>query len=181
MLATGQNSWFGSGSSSNPAPERCNGFYHMKTQTVVIGPVLPPKTQHFNLTSLAPTKYLSSDRIMTWSVHRFYIISRSSTSRFQNYDSTNIRCVAIENPRISDEIGCYFTTTQRILVASPFWMREVKELRKLHNLCTDHGMIRSEPKTSLEPKNCQSCTNCNMEPRSGSNLAKKLWVYVRSG
>jgi hypothetical protein len=41
-----------------------NGSYHTKTRTVAIGPVLPPKTRHFNTTSLAPIKYLSSDHIM---------------------------------------------------------------------------------------------------------------------
>jgi hypothetical protein len=37
----------------------------MKTWTIAIGPVLPPKTQDFNLTTLAPFKYLRSDRIVT--------------------------------------------------------------------------------------------------------------------
>jgi len=51
----------GSGLGLGPEPNRCNGFYHTKTRTVAIGPVLPPKTRHFNLTTLAPIKYLSSD------------------------------------------------------------------------------------------------------------------------
>jgi len=50
VLATGPNSRFGSGSGSNPEPNRCNGFPH--------------KTRHFNITTLPPIKYLSSDRIM---------------------------------------------------------------------------------------------------------------------
>jgi len=65
VLATGPNSRFGSGSGSNPEPDRCNGFYHTKTRTVANGSVLPPKTRHFNLTTLSPIKYLSSDRIVT--------------------------------------------------------------------------------------------------------------------
>jgi hypothetical protein len=51
VLATGPNSRFGSGSGSNPEPDRCNGF--------------SPKTRHFKSTIFAPIKYLSSDRIVT--------------------------------------------------------------------------------------------------------------------
>jgi hypothetical protein len=51
MLAGGSKSRFGSGSGSNPEPDRCKGFLHMKTRTIVIGPVLSPKpgisTLHF--------------------------------------------------------------------------------------------------------------------------------------
>jgi hypothetical protein len=64
-LATVPNSRVGSGSGSDLEPNRCNGSYHTKTRTIAIGPVLPPKTRHFNTPSLAPIKYLSSDRIMT--------------------------------------------------------------------------------------------------------------------
>jgi hypothetical protein len=31
----------------------CNGLYHTKTQTIAIGPVLPPKTWHFNSTQFS--------------------------------------------------------------------------------------------------------------------------------
>jgi len=55
----------GSGLGLGPEPNRCNSFYHTQTRTVAIGPVLPPKTRHFNLTTLAPIKYLSSDCIVT--------------------------------------------------------------------------------------------------------------------
>jgi hypothetical protein len=55
----------GSGLGLEPEPNRCNGLYHTKTRTVAIGPVLPPKTRNFSITTLAPIKYLSSDRIMT--------------------------------------------------------------------------------------------------------------------
>jgi len=152
VLATGPNSRFGSGSGYNPEPDRCDGFYHITTQTVVIGPVLPPKTRHFNLTTFAPIKYLSSDCIVTWSVHRFCNISRSFTSWFQNCDATIIHCVAIENPQISPQIMRYFAVTQWILVASQFWMWEVKELLKLHNLHSEHVMIWSEPKNLIGAK-----------------------------
>jgi hypothetical protein len=42
-----------------------NGSYHTNTLTVAIGPVLPPKTRHFNCTIMAPIKYLSFDCITT--------------------------------------------------------------------------------------------------------------------
>jgi len=141
VLATGPNSQFGSRSGSNPEQDRCNGFYHTKTRTGIT-----TKTHYFTLTTFAPIKYLSSDRIMTWSVHRLSIISHSFTSRVHNCNVTNICWVAIESPQISHQIWRYFTATQQILVAMPFWLRKVKELLKLHNLCTDHVTIRSEPK-----------------------------------
>ena len=152
VLAMGPKARFGSGSGSNPEPDRCNGFYHTKTWTIAIGLVLPPKTRHFYLTTFTQIKYLSSDHIVTWSVHRLCIISRSFTFRFQNCDATNIRCVAIENPSIAHEIWCYFTATQRILVISQFWIQEVKELLKVHNLHTNHVMIWSEPKNFIGVK-----------------------------
>ena len=152
MLATGPNARFGSGSGSNPEPDRWNGFYHTKTRTVVIGPVLPRKTCHYNYTTFSPIRYLSSDCIVTWSALRLCILSRSFTPWFQKCDATNIRCVAVKNTGISHRIWRYCTATQRILVASQIWMREVKQLPKLHNLCTDHVMIWSEPKNLIVAK-----------------------------
>jgi len=132
-----------------------NGFYHVKTRTVAVGPALPPKTRPFDLTTFAPIKDPSSDCIVTRSVKRLCITGRTVTSQFQNRDAKNICCVAIENLRISHQIWRYFTVTQPILVAPQFWIREVKELRKLHNLRTDHVMIRSEPKNLIEAKELQ--------------------------
>jgi hypothetical protein len=66
----------------------------MKTWTIAIGPVLPPKTEHFNLRTLAPIKYLSSDSIVTRSICRLCRINRSCTSRFHICNPTNIRLVA---------------------------------------------------------------------------------------
>ena len=144
MLATVPNSRVGSGSGSDPEPNRCNGSYHTKTRTVAIGLVLPPKTRHFNITSLPPIKYLSSDRIVTWSICKLCSFMRSFTSRFRICVTTNIRWVTIENPRISFQIWCYFTAILRILVGSQIWKWEVKERIKLHNLRIDHVTIRSE-------------------------------------
>jgi hypothetical protein len=45
---------------------------------------------------LAPIEYLSFDRIMTWCLHRLCSLSRSFTSRFQNWDPTDIRWVAMK-------------------------------------------------------------------------------------
>jgi hypothetical protein len=119
---------------------------------ILIGLLLPPKTRHLNLTTLAPIQYLSADCIVTWSVHRMCIIRHSLISWFQNCDATNIGCVAIENPRISHQIWHYFTATQRISIALQFRIREVKELLQLHNLRTDHVIIRSELKNLIGAK-----------------------------
>ena len=57
-------------------------------------------------------------------------------------------------------------------------MLEVKELVKLHILCTDHVTIRSELKYLI---GAQAVGTVNLEPRSGSNLAKYPRFYVRAG
>jgi len=82
VSATVPSSRVGSGSGSNPEPNCCNESYHTKTRTVAIGPVLPPKTRHFNFTSLGPIRYLSSDRIMTRSIRKLCSFMRSFTSHF---------------------------------------------------------------------------------------------------
>ena len=169
VLATVPNSRVGSGSGSDPEPNRCNGSYHTKTRTVAIGPDLPPKTRHFNITTLPPIKYLSSDRIVTSSVCRLCSSSRPFTCRFQIWDSTDIPCVAIENPLISCKMGLYFTATQWISVGSQIWKREVKDQLELHNLRTDHLMIWSELKCLIGAK---VAGTVKMEPRSGYNPAK---------
>jgi len=52
---------------------------------------------HFTVPpTLAPIKYLSSDRIMTWSVRKLCSISRSFISRFQICDPIDIRWVAVK-------------------------------------------------------------------------------------
>jgi hypothetical protein len=122
----------------------CNGLYHTKTQTIAIGPVLPPKTQHFNIAALAPIQYLSSDRIMTWSVRRLSSSSCTFTCRCQICDTTNTRCDAIEHLRISLYICPYFTAIQQISARSQIEKREMKERIELHNLHTDHITIQSE-------------------------------------
>jgi len=152
MFGKVPNSRVGSGSGSNPEPNCCNWSYHLKTWTVAIGLVLPPKTWHFNITSLAPIKYLSSDRIMTRSICKLCSFMRSFTSSFQICDWTNICWVAIENLRISIAIWCYFPAILQILVRSQIWTREVKEHVKLHNLHIDHVMIQAELKYLIGAK-----------------------------
>jgi len=144
LLATVPNGWVGSGSGSEPEPNHCNGSYHTITRTIAIGPVLLPNTRHFNITRLAPIDYLSSDRIVTWLLCKLCRFTRSFASCFQISNPTNIRWVAIENPRFSLHIWPYFTAIQRMLVWLQIWKRKVKERIKLHNLHIDHVTIQSE-------------------------------------
>ena len=151
VSATGPNSRVGSGYGSTLTRTVATGLTTRKTRTIGHGPVLPPKTRHLKSTILAPIRNLSSDRNMTWSVWRLCSFSRSFTSRCQICDWTNIRCVAIENPPISRKISRYFTAILRILVRSQIWQREVIARLKLHNLRTDHVLIRSVLKYLLGP------------------------------
>jgi hypothetical protein len=59
------------------------------------------KTRHFNITTLPPINYMSSDCIMIWSVCRLCSSSSCFTSRSQICDPTNICWVTIDNPPIS--------------------------------------------------------------------------------
>jgi len=152
VLATVQNRQVGSGSGSNPEPNRCNGTYHTKTRTVAIEPVLLPETRHYKSTIFAPIKYFSSDRIVTWSVGKLCCFSPSFTSRSRICGRTNIHRVAIEIPRIWPGKWRYFTVIRWILVQSQICQREVKERLKLHNQRTDHIVIRSELKYSIGAK-----------------------------
>jgi len=152
VLTTGPNSQVRSGVGSTRTRTVATGLTTRTTRPIGNGPVLPPKTPHFNITSLLPIKYLSSDRIMIWSVRRLRSSYCSSTSRSKIFDPTNIRWVAIENPLISLEICPFFTATQRISVESQIAMREVNERPERHNLRTDHVMIRWELKDLIGAK-----------------------------
>jgi hypothetical protein len=178
VLATVPNRRVGSASGFEPEPNRCNGSYHTKTRTVAIGLVLPPKTRHYKSKICAPIKYLSSDRIVTWSVGRLSSFSPSFTSRSQICGRSNIHRIAIENPGISPDMWRFITAIQWILVQSQIWQREVKEGLKLHNLRTDHIVIRSELKYSIR---VTVAGTANMEPRSGLNPAKNRGFMSGSG
>jgi hypothetical protein len=65
VLGTGPNSRVGSESGSTRNRTVATGLTTRKTRPTGNGPVLPPKTRHFNITTLPPIKYLSSDCIMT--------------------------------------------------------------------------------------------------------------------
>ena len=178
MWAAGPNSRVGSSSGSTRNQTVATGLTTRNTRPIGNGPVSQPKTWHFNIKTLPPIKYLSSDRIMTWSVRRFYISSRSFTSRSQICDLTNILWVAIENPRISLEICTVFWATRWISVGSQIGKQEVKERPELHNLRTDHVPIRWELKYLIGGKGVGTV---KLEPRSSSNPAYNLRVYFRSG
>jgi len=64
-LATGPNSRIGSFAGSARNRTVATGLTPRKTRPTGNRSVLPPKTQHFNITTLPPIKYLSSDLIMT--------------------------------------------------------------------------------------------------------------------
>ena len=178
MLATGPNSRVGSGSRSTQNRPIPTGHTTRKTWPTGNGPVLPLKTQHFTITTLPPIKYMSSDRIMTWSVRRLCSSTRSFTCRTQICDPTNIRWVAIEYPLISHKMGPFFTATQQISVRSQIGKQEVTERPELHNLRTDHVTIQWELKYLIGGKGVRTV---NLEPQSSSNLTAKLQVYVWSG
>jgi len=125
---------------------------HEKPGPLAFGPVSTSKPSLCKPRYLAANKYLSSDRIVTWSVRRLCSSRRSFTSRFQICDPTNIRWVAIENPLISLKMCLHFTATQRLSVGSQIWKQEVKERLLLHNLRTDHILIWSELKYLIGAK-----------------------------
>ena len=178
VLVTGLNSWVSSGCGSTRNRTVATGLTSWKTWPIGNGPVLPPKTRHFNITTLPPIEHLSSDRIVTWSVRRLCSSSHFFTSRCQICNPTNIRWVAIENLLISLMVYLYFTATQRISVWSQVWMQGVKEHAKLDNLHIQHVMIRSELKYSVAAK---AVGTVKLEPRSSFNPGKNTQFYVRSG
>jgi len=152
-------------------------FHPKKTHTVAIGPVLPQQTGHFNITTLAPINYFSSDLTVTCSVHLYCCCSRCSTFRWPICDVTNICWVAIKNPVISSKICSYFTATQRISVGSQIRKQEVKEWLELHNLRTYHVMTQSGFIYSIAAK---VSGTVKLGTGSSSDQGKKPPVYFHS-
>jgi len=88
-------------------PSFCSILFHAQLAEVSVSNRFPHTTRHFNITTLPPIKYLSSDRIMIWWVHRLCSSRRSFTSRSQICDPTNIGWVGIENPLISLQFAVF--------------------------------------------------------------------------
>jgi hypothetical protein len=178
MLATDPNVWFGSGSCSiwNRTVATC--LTTRKPCATGNGLVLLPKHRHFNITTLPPIKYLSSDHIMTWSVCRLCSSTRSVTLQIRIYDPTNIRWVAIEYLPISLTMRSVFAGTQRISVGLQLVLREVKEWPEVQNLHTDRLTMNWEFKYLIGG---QGVGTVKLELQSGSNPAEKQLIYVRSG
>jgi len=124
---------------------------------------------HFNITTLAPIKYLSSDRSVTWSVHRLCSSSRSFTPRSQICVPTNIPRVAIEDRPISQTISPDFTATGPMSVGSQIGNWEAIWQLEMHNLHTDHVTIRQELKYSIGGTGVGTL---KFEPGYGSNPAE---------
>jgi len=93
-------------------------------------------------TGLAPIKYSSSDRIMTWWIRIWCSFSRSFTSCIPICNPTDIRWVVEKWGQIWPENCGFSIATQWILVGSQIWKWEVKEGPEMNNLDVDHGMIR---------------------------------------
>jgi len=94
----------------------------------------------------------SSYLITTWYIRRLCSCSRSFTSCSLIYDPTDIRWVAVKHGQMFTEIRGFSIATQRILVGSQIWKREVKERLNLHNLRIDHVIIQSELKYLMGAK-----------------------------
>jgi len=139
VIATGANSQSASGSGFHPKLHSYNGFYHTKTLTVVFGLGLPPNTWHINITTLATIYNLSSDHIVTWSVHWLCIINRPFTFQFQNCDPTYIRCVTIEISECRTKFG---GMSQRLNEYSSHHNSECSPWKSRKN-CTIHILIMS--------------------------------------
>jgi len=118
---------------------------------------------HFTVpTTLAPIKYLSFDRIMTWSIRKLFSFSRSFTSCIQICNPIDIRLMVVKEWLNWSEIGGFSIATQGILVGSKIWKWEVKEWLKLHNIRIDHVVIQSELKYLIEARNADIRGGCFM-------------------
>jgi len=90
--------------------------------------------------------------IMTWSVPRLCIPSCSCTSHCQICGQVNFRWVAVKTRPMFSENRGFSKGTQWIVVRFQIWQQEVKQQVEMHNLRTDHVMIRSELKYLIGAK-----------------------------
>ena len=170
--------WTVSNGSKFPGRTVATGLTTQKTRPIGNRPVLPPKTRHFNSTTLPPINDLSSDPIMTWPVRRLCRSGCSFTARSQICDPTNIRWVAIENLLISHGNCHFFTATHPVSVGLQIGKRDVEARPELRNLRTDHVSIQWELKYFNGGKSVEMV---KLEPRSGSNVAENQPGHSRSG
>ena len=171
VLATFENWQVISRFGSESEPNCYHWSFHTNTRKIAIGPVLPSITRHWNSTAWALHKYLSSNHIVTLSVRRLCCSSCSSSSSSWICDPTIIRWVGNENPRISCNMNLNFSATQRVLVGSQIWMREVNEWVELRNLYTVHIMIQSELKYWIAEKVAGTIKwNCSPGPTWQKNM-----------
>jgi hypothetical protein len=105
--------------------------------------------------TLNAIEYVSSDRIMTWSISKVCSFMPSLTSRFKICEPTNIRWNSVKSVQICGEIRRFSIATQRILGRSHLCEREVKECIKLHNVYIVHVMIRLELRYLIWTKLCK--------------------------
>ena len=97
VLATVPNPHFSSGSGLEPNWNLCNGFHPIKKPTHRTEPgVFWPVPQFRQLWTLAPIKYLSSDCITIWYIHKRCSFACSFTSNSPLCDLINICGVAVE-------------------------------------------------------------------------------------
>ena len=104
-------------------------------------------------TTLAPIKYLSSDRIATWSIREMCRLMPYFISRSQICDRINIHWVAVKLSRKLRQNDRVFIATPWQLVRLQIGEREMKEGIKLHISCIDYVTIRSELKYLIGARN----------------------------
>ena len=97
VLATVPKWRFGSGSGLEPNWNRCNGFYPIKKPIRSEPAVFWPVPHCRKLTTLAPIKYLSSDRITIWYIRKRCSFWCSFTTHSPICDPITIHCVTLKN------------------------------------------------------------------------------------
>jgi len=111
VLARVPDPWFGSGSGLELNWNICNMFYPVKqpnrTEPAVFWP-LPKFHWQWNL---APIKYLSSDRITIWYIHKRCSLACSFTSYCPLWDLINICWVAV---KLHQKLGDFGSDTTNI-------------------------------------------------------------------
>jgi len=109
---------------------------------------------HFTvLTTLAAIKYLSSDRIVTWSIREMCRLMTYFISHSQICDRISIHRVAVKLSPKSRQNDRVFIPTPWQLVRLQIGEQEMKEGMKLHISRIDYVTIRSELKYLIGARN----------------------------